>query len=198
MTFLCPPYWLNHIVIVLVWCTKVNIAIWFEDLSISSLAITILLLLKKAQYYNRRGLWKVPSIAAKPLPSFTRPRDWNKRCRSTSRNVLIPWCGPFFLVWPAAMSQRRRSEVSTPRHNSLSGKNNSLMPDSSYIVWDDSELGEAYCLDVFVVQVYCEGMRGFPPWRVYLDLCVKSRELCMKLHSLGSGAWTVHVCGNLF
>lgn len=45
------------------------------------------------------------------------------------------------------------------------------MPQSSYIVWDDSELGEAYCLDVFVVQVHCCGMWGFPPSWVFLDLC---------------------------
>lgn len=109
-------------------------------------------------------------------------------------------CGPFFHIWPVAMSQRRWSEVSTPRHNSLSGKNNSLMPQSSYIVWDDSELGEAYCLDVFVVQVHRCGMWGFPPSRVFLDLCVNSRELCIMRCSVGSkgGVCTsVHMCGNL-
>lgn len=42
-------------------------------------------------------------------------------------------------MWLLAMSQRQRSEVSTPRHNNLSGKNNSLML-QLYIVWDDSEL----------------------------------------------------------
>lgn len=42
-------------------------------------------------------------------------------------------------MWLRAMSQRQRSEVSTPRHNNLSGKNNSLML-QLYIVWDDSEL----------------------------------------------------------
>lgn len=114
--------------------------------------------------------------------------------------MFIPWCSPFFHRWPVAMSQRRQSEVSTPRHNSLSGKNNSLMPQSSYIVWDDSESGEAYCLDVFVVQVHCCGMWGFPPLRVFLDLCVNSREPCIMLCSVGSkgGVCTpVHMCGNL-
>lgn len=74
------------------------------------------------------------------------------------------------------------------------------MPQSSYIVWDDSESGEAYCLDVFVVQVHCCGMWGFPPSRVFLDLCVNSRELCIMLCSVGSegGVCTpMHMCGNL-
>lgn len=103
-----------------------------------------------------------------------------------STYVFIPWCSPFFHIWPVAMSQWLRSEVSSPRHNSLSGKNNSGMPQSSYIVWDDSESAEAYCLVVFVVQVHCCGMWGFPPSWVFLDLCVNSRELCIMLCSVGS------------
>lgn len=129
---------------------------------------------------------------------------WLRLCncglRLVSTYVFIPWCNPFFHIWPVAMSQRWWSEVSTPRHNSLSGKNNSLMPQSSYIVWDDSESGQAYCLDVFVVQVHCCGMWGFPPSRVFLDLCVDSRELCIMLCSVGSkgGVCTpMHMCGNL-
>lgn len=59
------------------------------------------------------------------------------------------------------------------------------MPQSSYIVWEDSESGAAYCLDVFVVQVHCCGMWGFPPSRVFLDLSVNSRELCI-MCSVGS------------
>lgn len=103
-----------------------------------------------------------------------------------STYVFTPWCSPFFHIWPVAMSQWLRSEVSSPRHNSLSGKNNSVMPQSSYIVWDDSESAEAYCLVVFVVQVHCCGMWGFPPSWVFLDLCVNSRELCIMLCSVGS------------
>lgn len=139
-----------------------------------------------------------PLAALAPSPHFI----WKllRGLMLVSMCVFISWCSPFFLIWPAAMSQRQRSEVSTPRHNSLSGKNNSLMPQSSYIVWDDSESGEAYCLDVFVVQVHCCGMWGFPPWRVFLDLCVNSRELCIMRCSVGSkgGVCTpVHICGNL-
>lgn len=74
------------------------------------------------------------------------------------------------------------------------------MPQSSYIVWDDSELGEAYCLDVFVVQVHCCGMWGFPPSWVFLDLCVNSWELCIMLSSVrskGGACKFKHMCGNL-
>ncbi len=126
--------------------------------------------------------------------------DSDCRVRLVCTYVFISWCSPFFHLWPVAMSQWRRSEVSTPRHNSLSGKNNSLMPQSSYVVWDDSESGEAYCLDVFVVQVHCCGMWGFPPLRVFLDLCVNSCELCIMLCSVGSKGGvcaTIHMCGNL-
>lgn len=35
---------------------------------------------------------------------------------------IVPRSGPFFHVWLHAMSQRPRSEVSTPRHNSPSGE----------------------------------------------------------------------------
>lgn len=50
--------------------------------------------------------------------------------------------------------------------------------------------------DAFVVLLRSSGMRGFPPWRVFLDLCANSREQC----SAGSpgGAFTgAHVRGNL-
>lgn len=107
---------------------------------------------------------------------------------------------PFLPRWPVAMSQRQWSEVSTPRHNTLSGKNNSLMPQSSFIVWDDSDSGEAYCWDVFVVHIHCWGMWGFPPLRVFLDLCVNSRQLCIMLccvGSLGEVCALLHMCGNL-
>ncbi|KAG7519486.1 hypothetical protein JOB18_009962 [Solea senegalensis] len=93
-----------------------------------------------------------------------------------------------------------RSEVSTPRHNTPFWKNNSLMPRSSFIVWDDSESGEAYCLDVFVVHIQCCGMWGFPPLPVFLALCVNSREFCVMLCSVGSMGEVyapVHMCGNL-
>lgn len=105
----------------------------------------------------------------------------------------------YFHIWPVSMSQHQRSEVSTSRHNSLSGKNNSLMP-QSYIVWGDSESGDAYCSDVFVVHVHCFGMRGFPPLRVFLVLFVNSRELCIMLCSVGSKGGVcapVHMCGYL-
>lgn len=109
-------------------------------------------------------------------------------------SVFIPWCSPFFHIWPAAMSQQWWSKISTPRHNSLSGKHNPLLPQSSYIVWDDSESEEAYCLDVFVVQVHHCRMWGFPLLRVFLDLCVNSRELCIVLCSAGlKGGVCAHV-----
>lgn len=127
-------------------------------------------------------------------------------CRFVSHRVFIPWRNPFFHIWPAAMSQRQWSKISTPRHNSLSWKNNSLMLQSSYNVWDDSESGEAYCLDVFVVQVHHWRMRGFPALWVFLDLCVNSRELCIMLCSVGSkggvgmcvGIWIFMITERIF
>ena len=94
------------------------------------------------------------------------------------------------LPWVSGSGQRFPLLDTTP----CPGKNNSLMPQSSFIVWDDSESGEAYCLDVFVVHIHCCGMWGFPPLRVFLDLCVNSRELCIMLCSVGStGEVRAHV-----
>lgn len=68
----------------------------------------------------------------------------------------------------------------------------------SYIVWGDSESGEAYCSDVFVVHIHCFGMWGFPPLWVFLVLFVNSRELCIMLCSVGSkGGVCAHVWGTV-
>lgn len=107
---------------------------------------------------------------------------------------FISCYGPFFHIWPLATSQRQWSEVSTPRHNNLSGKNISLML-QSYIVWDDSESERGLlfgCLCSAAALLWNGG--GFPPAWVFLDLCVNSRELCTVWGS--EGATPMHVCGN--
>lgn len=72
------------------------------------------------------------------------------------------------LPWLSCSGQR------FPRHNSLSGKNTPVKPRSSDIVWDDSELGQAYCLDVFVVRrnVGISSLKG-----IFRSLCEFSRAL---------------------
>lgn len=113
-------------------------------------------------------------------------------CRSASLYVFIPsnrshsfWCGhlPWFNV--------HRSEVPGPRHNSLSGEKQApLMLHSSYIVSDDSDWGERYCLDdVFVVWAHPCGMWGFL-WCIYRP-CVNSRAV----YSMRNAVQCVYVLG---
>ena len=62
--------------------------------------------------------------------------------------------------------------------------------------------GEAYCLDVFVVEgPWPAECRGFPPWGVFLELCVNSREVHLGGVRCevwgGVGCARAPMCGNL-
>lgn len=92
--------------------------------------------------YARLRWWIIPSLKeVKPVLKELFTASTGSWCIGSivGWHVCFISCyGPFFQIWPLATSQRQWSEVSTPRHNNLSGKNISLML-QSYIVWDDSE-----------------------------------------------------------
>lgn len=118
-------------------------------------------------------------------------------CQRLSPHVFVPCCRLFFRIWPLAMSQQQRSEVSTPRHNSLSGKNNSLMPQPSYVVWDDSESRETHCLDVFVVQVHCSRNVGISSLVCIFRSVCEFKKAVQAAVQCGVQGWGPYLCSSV-